>query len=150
MTMRCKRVVPDPSILRCEHCGESTRPSVLMFRIDLWIKRTKREQRYVDWEAQVENQLKRNEKSTRLVVIGDWLWRCNLMCDFVSEMVVEDILRTQIGHVLLNLYPLTMRSHRMCVVFFFVRIKMMIGVFLLERRDDDAEIASGQLTCFWW
>ena len=150
LTMRCKRVVPDASILRCEYCGESTRPSVLMFRDDLWIKRTKREQRYVDWEAQVESQLKRrDEKSTSLLVVLEI--GCGERVPHVrreSEMVVEDILRTQIGHMLLE--PLSSDEEKPPYVCCILLRKDHEDdwCFLLERRDDDAEIASGQLTCF--
>lgn len=148
-TMRLKRVFPDETILRCEHCGENTRPSVLMFRDDLWIKRPKREQTYVDWETEVERQLLRKMTSARLVVLEIG---CGERVPHVrreSEMVVEDILRTQIGDVL---EPLSSASgdeippYVCCIL--LRKDQDDDWCFLLERRDDDAEIASGQLTCF--
>jgi len=147
-TMRSKRVDPD-RILRCEHCGESTRPSILMFRDESWIKRTKRERAYVDWEESVENKVLKQDKKRLLVLeIG-----CGETVPHVrreSEMVVEDILRAQIGQEAL-LEPLKKTSSLLpeyvcCIL--LRRDEDGDWSFLLERRDVDAKVASGQLTCF--
>eukprot|EP00940_MAST-03C_sp_MAST-3C-sp2_P000279 g279.t1 len=162
-TMRCRSISTrmsekeDSTPVMCRRCGRRGRPSVLMFRDEAWTGRKEQEKSYVEWEAKAERALA-EDNSLSLVVLE---LGCGERVPHVrreSEMVVEDILRTQMTS---NAdrdedCPSQLRSCSkpppyVCAMLIRQRKTSAGGrewCALFEKRGTDARVAAGQLTCF--